>query len=196
LAALYPGINGAPAWSTDDSRLALVLSRSGNPKIYLMSLADRQPVQITTGNAIDTEPAFSPDNQSLLFTSDRGGSPQIYRITLNGHQIQRISYNGRYNARASFSPDGSKIVMIHQGEDTNGYGIGLKDLQTGAYITLDNSGDDQSPSFSPNGQMVVFATKSGLQRQLALVSTDSRIKLRLPSDQGDVQEPVWSPYLK
>jgi TolB protein len=191
----YPGINGAPAWSPDNSKLALVLSTSGNPKINIMNLADKQLEQITSGNSIDTEPSFSPDGRSLLFTSDRGGSPQVYQVTLGGNQIQRISFNGNYNARASFSPDASQIVMIHRGSDSNGFGIGLQDLQSGAYLILDNSGDDQSPSFAPNGQMVVFASKSGLQRQLALVSTDGRIKLRLPSDQGDVQEPVWSPFL-
>lgn len=191
----FPGLNGAPAFSPNDSRLALVLSKSGPAKIYIMSLASRALQQITTGNSIDTEPSFAPDGQSILLTSDRGGSPQIYRKVLSSGQMQRMSYNGTYNARASFSPDGNQIVMIHVGDNTNGYGIGLQDLQTGAYLTLDNSGNDQSPSFSPNGQMVIFARKTGHNRQLALVSTDGRIKLALPSDVGEVQEPVWSPFL-
>jgi TolB protein len=191
----YPGINGAPAFSPNDHRLALVLSKEGAAKIFMMSLASKQIQQITTGHAIDTEPSFSPDGQSLLLTSDRDGSPQIYQDNLSTGQLQRMTYKGHYNARASFSPDGNQIVMIHAGSNTNGYGIGLQDLQTGAYLTLDNSGNDQSPSFSPNGQMVIFAEKSGPKRQLALVSTDGRIKLALPSDVGKVQEPVWSPFL-
>lgn len=195
LISRYPGINGAPAFSPNDRRLALVLSKGNVAKIFMMMLGNRQLEQITSGNAIDTEPNFSPDGQSLLFTSDRGGSPQIYRNILSSGQIQRMTYNGNYNARASFSPDGNQVVMIHKGENTNGYGIGLQDLQTGAYLVLDNSGDDQSPSFAPNGQMVIFAKKVGANRQLALVSTDGRIKLALPSDIGEVQEPVWSPFL-
>jgi TolB protein len=191
----FPGLNGAPAFSPNDARLALVLSKSGPAKIYMMNLASKALQQITTGNAIDTEPSFAPDGQSILLTSDRGGSPQIYRQVLSTGQISRMSFNGHYNARASFSPDGNQIVMIHAGDNTNGYGIGLQDLQTGAYLTLDNSGNDQSPSFAPNGQMVIFAKKTGPNRQLALVSTDGRIKLALPSDVGEVQEPVWSPFL-
>jgi TolB protein len=194
LVTSYPGVNGAPAWSPNDSQLALALSKTGVTKIYVLNLSDRQLQQITSGNSIDTEPNYSPDGQSLLFTSDRGGSPQIYRVMLGIYQVQRLLYNGNYNARASFSPNGSQIVMIHSGSDTNGYGIGLQDLQAGAYITLDNSGDDQSPSFAPNGQMVLFSSKIGSQRQLALVSTDGQIKLRLPSDQGSVQDPAWSPF--
>jgi len=191
----FPGINSAPAFSPHDDRLGLVLSKDGVANVYVMSLGSKSLQQVTSGNAIDTEPNFAPDGQSLLLTSDRGGSPQIYRAALPSGQIQRISYNGNYNARASFSPDGNQIVMIHSGDNTNGYGIGLQDLQTGAYLTLDNSGDDQSPSFAPNGQMVIFAQKTGPNRQLALVSTDGRIKLALPSDVGEVQEPVWSPFL-
>jgi len=196
LVSQSPGINGAPAFSPDDSKLALVLSKTGNTKIYMMNLASRGLTTLTSGNAIDTEPSFAPDGQSLLFTSDRGGSPQIYRLVLGSGQISRMSFNGNYNARASFSPDASQIVMLHSGSDTRGYGIGLQDLQSGAYLVLDNSGDDQSPSFAPNGQMVVFAARlGGGYRQLALVSTDGKIKLKLPSDSGDVQEPAWSPFL-
>lgn len=191
----YPGINGAPAFSKDNRQLALVLSREGNTNIFLKNLASNQLTQLTSGPSLDTEPSFAPDGQSLLFTSDKGGSPQIYRLMLNGRQVNRMTFNGNYNARGSFSPDGTQIVMIHSGSDAAGYGIGLQDLQTGAFLVLDNSGDDQSPSFAPNGQMVIFATKTGAHRQLALVSTDGRIKLRLPSDNGDVQEPVWSPFL-
>jgi len=191
----FPGVNGAPAFSPNNNRLALVLSKSGVANIYLMTLSSKSLQQITSGNSINTEPSFSPDGKSILFTSDRGGAPQIYRKTLPSGPAQRVSYNGTYNARASFSPDGNQIVMLHVGDNTNGYGIGLQDLQTGAYLTLDNSGNDQSPSFSPNGQMVIFAKKSGGNRQLAIVSTDGRIKLALPSDVGKVQEPVWSPFL-
>ena len=189
----YPGINGAPAWSPDDRQMALVLSKSGNPCLYLMDISTRQLKPLTQGRQIDTEPNFSPEGRSLLFTSDKSGSPQIYRLDLSSGQSERLTFNGSYNARASFSPDGRQIVMIHRAD--GGYGIGLQDLETSAYLILSHSGDDQSPSFAPNGQMVVFASKTGLKRQLALVSIDGSIKLALPSDEGEVQEPVWAPFL-
>ena len=39
LIAQFKGINGAPAWSPDGKRLALSLSRDGDPEIYVMDLA-------------------------------------------------------------------------------------------------------------------------------------------------------------
>lgn len=195
LIAHYPGINGAPAWSPDDQQLAMALSEgTGNPKIYIMNLASHQLQQITQGPGIDTEPSWSPDGKSLLFTSDRGGKPQIYQVNIGSGQIARMTFDGVYNARSSYSPDGSDIVMIHQ-DDSGGFDIGLQDLQAGAFLALTNSNDDQSPSFSPNGAMVLYASKLGSEGVLGLVSTDGRVKLRLPAREGDVQEPAWSPFL-
>lgn len=190
-----PGVNGAPAWSPHDNRMALVLSKGDNTKIFVMNLATHQLQQITHGESLDTEPTWSPDGQSLLFTSDRGGAPQIYSVNLQSDAVERISYDGVYNAHAEYSPNGHQIVMMHQPQGSGNFGIGLQDLKTGVYLTLDNSWDDQSPSFAPNGEMVLYAGRNGGRGMLYIVSTDGRIKLRLPSDTGDVQEPAWSPFL-
>ncbi len=195
LVSKYEGINGAPAWSPNDQQMALALSRGdGNPKIYVMNLASKQLRQITSGPGIDTEPSFSADGQSLLFTSDRGGHPQIYQVNLASNQVQRVTFNGVYNARPSLSADGQQIVMIHQ-DDGGGFNIGVQDLQSGTYNVLTNSGNDSSPSFSPNGAMVLYASKLGNEGVLGLVSTDNHVKLRLPANEGDVQDPAWSPFL-
>ncbi len=195
LISAYAGINGAPAWSPDDQQMALALSRGyGNPKIYTMDLATKQLRQVTNGPGIDTEPSYTADGKSLLFTSDRGGHPQIYQVNLATNQIQRITFNGVYNARASLSEDGQQIAMIHQ-EEGGGFNIGVQDLQTGTFNVLTNSGNDSSPSFSPNGAMVLYASKLGNEGVLGLVSTDDSVKLRLPANDGDVQDPAWSPFL-
>ena len=73
------GINGAPAYSPDGSRLALALSRrDGNVDVYVLTLANQDLKRITDDPAIDTEPVWSADGHSLYFTSDRAGGPQVY----------------------------------------------------------------------------------------------------------------------
>ncbi|MCR9191845.1 MAG: Tol-Pal system beta propeller repeat protein TolB [Gammaproteobacteria bacterium] len=189
----FDGINGAPSWAPNGKELAMVLSKGGSPKIYLVSLASGMMKQLTFGNAIDTEPRFSPDGQNILFTSGRGGSPQIYRLDLASNRVSRVSFNGNYNARASYTPDQQSIVMLHRTD--HDFNIGVQDLHSGQYLTLTDSSMDESPSVSPNGRLVLYATHDRYHGVLSIVSIDGHIKLKFPSRVGDIQEPAWSPFL-
>ncbi len=188
----FTGINGAPAWSPDGRQLAVVLSKGGSPKLYSVDLGSGMMKQLTFGEAIDTEPRYSPDGRSLLFTSGRGGTPQIYRLSLTDGGISRVSYEGNYNARASYSPNQQNIVMLHR-EDKQ-FNIGVQNVATGRITPLTNSQLDESPSFSPNGRLILYATHYQDKGVLAITSLDGSIKMRLPSRDGDVQEPAWSPF--
>lgn len=190
----FPGINGAPAWSPDDTQLAVVLSKSGSPKIYTLNIASSQLRQLTQGTSIDTEPNWSPDGRSIIFTSDRGGGPQVYQLTLSDGKTQRLTFNGNYNARASFTADGQKIVMIHR-EQGQMYNIAAQDVATGTLQILSRSGFDASPSVSPNGKMVLYESDANQRGVLGMISTDGKIQLHVPSDNGSVQDPAWSPFL-
>ncbi|MEJ2590668.1 MAG: Tol-Pal system beta propeller repeat protein TolB [Candidatus Thiodiazotropha sp.] len=190
----YKGINGAPAWSPDGRKLAMTLSKGGNPDIYVLDLATHQLTQITSHYAIDTEPSWSPDGRTLVFTSDRGGQPQIYRIPAYGGQAQRVTFQNSYNARASYSPDGKLLTMVTR--DGSNFRIAVQDLSSGVMQVLSQGSLDESPSFAPNGSMIIYASKSGNRGVLAAVSTDGRVRQRLALQQGDVREPVWSPFKK
>lgn len=193
LVSRFPGINGAPAFSPDGKKLALVLSTTGDPKIYVLDLPTRRLRQITFGYAIDTEPAWAPDQQSLIFTSNRGGSPQIYRYTFANQRIERLTFDGNYNAHAQFLPDGQHIVMMHR--EKGAFGIATQDLDSGFVQDLTSNGRDESPTVAPNGKMVIYDRPFHGPTELAAVSINGQIQLRLPAREGNVQEPAWSPFL-
>ncbi len=190
--AAFEGINGAPAWSPDGTHLALTLSRDGNPEIYTLRLADGGLTRLTHGPAIDTEPVWSPDGRSIVFTSDRGGSPQLYRMPAAGGRATRLTFEGRYNASADFSPDGRVLAMV-SGEGGR-YRIATLDLASGLFRVLSDGALDESPSFAPNGSMIIYATEAGHRGVLAAVSSDGRFRQRFSVQKGDVREPVWSPF--
>lgn len=186
-------MNQAPAWSPDGKKLALVLSKTGVAKIYLMNVQSRQVEQLTDGYAIDTEPKFTPDGNSIIFTSDRGGGPQIYQINLANHQINRLTYSGAYNATGTVTPNGQSLVFLHM--NGNQYGIAIQDLGSGYLSQLVPEGDNSSPSVAPNGQMIIYASEMGRTGSLGIVSIDGKIHISLPSPEGQVREPAWSPFL-
>jgi TolB protein len=190
-----PGINSAPAFAPDGRRLVVTLSRDGNPEIYIYSLASRQFTRLTNHAAIDTEGVWSPDGDSIYFTSDRGGGPQIYRIPSIGGAPTRVTFNmGNYNARARVSPDGKKLAVVHGGD--GGYRIGMVDLASNTLDLLTGAALDESPSFAPNGDMVIYATMGARGTELAATSTDGRLHQRLAVQRGEVREPAWGPFRK
>lgn len=187
------GINSSPAFAPDGKRLAVTLSRDGNPEIYLYNLESRNLTRLTNHPAIDTEASWSPDGRSIVFTSDRGGGPQIYRMTASGGDAQRVTFNmGNYNSRARYSPDGSKLALVHGGD--GGYRIGVVDLDTNSLNLVTNARLDESPSFAPNGSMIIYATMGSGGTELAATSTDGRLKQRLALQRGEVREPAWGPF--
>jgi len=194
VAANFKGSNSAPAWAPDGSRLAVSLSRDGGSQIYLVNPDGSNVRRISQSAGIDTEPAFSPDGRSIYFTSDRGGSPQIYRMPAGGGEAQRVTFEGTYNVSPRISPDGKVLAYIarHDGK----FQVAALDLATRQTTILTDSDKDESPSFAPNGRMILLATVIGGRGVLSAVSSDGRIKQRLTISAGDVREPAWGPFVR
>lgn len=192
LVAEFNGINSAPAWSPDGTRLALTLSRDGNPEIYVLRLSDNSLTRLTHDPAIDTEPSWSPDGQSIVFTSDRSGKPQIYRMRADGSGVERLTFEGEYNARASYSPDGKMLTLVSGAAGR--YHAALYQISAAVLQVLTDTPLDESPSFAPNGRMILYATERNGRGVLATVSSDGRVRQVLKLQEGDVREPAWSPF--
>ncbi len=188
-----PGINGAPSFSPDGRKLVLTLGGvDGNPDIYLLDLNARQKQRLTTHRAIDTEGSWSPDGRFIYFTSDRSGGPQIYRVSATGGTPERISFEGSYNARPRLSPDGTKLAMVHN--DQGNYRIAVMDMRRRDLLVVSAGSQDESPSFAPNSDTLIYATRLRGNGVLETVTADGLIRQRLASRRGDVREPVWSPF--
>jgi len=188
------GINGAPSYSPDGKKLLLTLSGSnGNLDIYVLDLATQQLARLTDDQAIDTEAVFAPDGNSIYFTSDRSGNPQVYRLALGGtDKPRRVTFQGAYNARPRVSPDGKQLAILTQVEGS--YRIAVQDLASGASRVLSTGRQEESPSFAPNGAMLIFAGRQNGQGVLQTISVDGQIAARLDADAGEVREPVWGPF--
>jgi TolB protein len=189
--AAFKGSNSAPAWSPDGRRLAVVLTRDGASQIYLINADGSGLGRLTHGGSIDTEPVFSPDGQTIYFTSDRGGSPQIYRVAASGGEPRRVSFGGSYNVSPAISPDGRYLAYISR--DDGRFSVALLELASGQTRVLTDTARDESPSFAPNGQAVLYATVQGGRGILGTVSLDGKTRARLSESGVDAREPAWGP---
>jgi TolB protein len=190
--ASFRGLNGAPSFSPDGQSMLFTASMHGNPEIYQMNLQTRELQRMTNDSAIDTEARYTPDGKAFIFTSDRGGSAQIYKYDLSTGATKRLTFRGAFNARGTVSADGKKFALVHRPSGSN-YKVAVQDINTGITNILTSTSLDESPSFSPNGQMVVYATREGNRGLLSIMSLDGRFRMNLPSEQGEVREPAWAP---
>ena len=194
VAANFRGSNSAPAWSPDGRRLAVVLTKDGNSQIYLINADGSNATRLTNTSTIDTEPNFSPDGQWVIFTSDRGGSPQIYRVPVTGGTPERLTFDGSYNVSPRYAPDGKSFVFIQRSGGR--FNVALQDFVSRQTQLLTENSLDESPSFAPNGRIILYATEVKGRGILAAVSSDGRVRQRFSAEAGDVREPAWGPIVK
>ncbi len=196
LVANFRGSNSAPAWSPDGRSLAVTLSRDGGSQLYTLDVATvgAEPRRLTQSSSIDTEPIFSHDGKFIYFVSDRGGSPQIYRMPASGGNPERVTFTGTYNISPALSPDGRWLAYISR--VSGAFKLHVMELATGNLSALTETSADENPSFSPNGRLLLYATKQQEREALMTTTLDGKIKARLAGQGGDIREPDWGPFQK
>lgn len=194
LLANFRGSNSAPTWAPDGRSLVVTLSRDGGSQLYAMDAAGGEPRRLAQSSSIDTEPVFTADGRTLYFVSDRGGSPQIYRMPAGGGNAERVTFTGSYNISPALSADGRWLAYISR---VNGvFKLHVQELATGTVTAITDTVADESPSFSPNGRLIIYATQVQGREALMTTTVDGKLKARLAGQSGDIREPDWGPFQK
>jgi len=160
------GENTYPQPSPDGRWIAYQSNRDGNFEIYVSNIVGGQLTRITNNDVWDRLAAWSPDGEWVIYSSDtRGdGTFDLYRTRPDGSETELVYSDGRRNSHARYSPDGRYIVFT-SGEllrDATTWEIALLDTETDDVTFLtDNDVRDASPSFSPDGERILFVTTIG-----------------------------------
>ncbi len=189
----YKGLNIAPSWSPDGRKLVVTLSKGGNSDLYLVNLHGKIIKRLTYGPGINVSGTWSPDGTKIAFVSNREGSPQIYIMDLKTGFIRRLTYIGNYNTDPSWSPMGDEIA--YTGLIDSRFEIFTIPVTGGNPHQLTETGDNQSPSWSPDGRQIVFSSRRGGAKSALYVmySNGSHVRLLLRVKGASVTSPDWGP---
>ncbi|MDQ6950918.1 MAG: Tol-Pal system beta propeller repeat protein TolB [Mariprofundales bacterium] len=187
----FRGLNSTPEFSPDGRFIAATLSIHGDPNIYIYDIRKRSWHQLTHAKAVNTTPTWSPDGQWIAFTSSRaGGNPQIFRKNIKTGAVLRVSTVGNYNTSPSWSPMGNRIALITRKDWSYALatikpdGSDIHYLVTGKRV--------ESPSWSKNGQMLIYSADiNGTRRLYRIPAWGGHSQPITPANQDD-SDGVWS----
>ena len=111
--ANYRGSNLRAVQNPRNSEVAMILSTSGNPEVWLASSPKSKPKRITRNKSNESGPCWSSDGRRLIVTSDSRGKPQLYEVSLSSGRLTRIPTNvSSHCTEATWNPaDPTKIAF-------------------------------------------------------------------------------------
>ena len=168
----YRGIDSGGQFDAISNNVAFSGSVKGDTDIYVVPREGGKRKLLIKGRGLDVDPTFSPNGKWLAFVSGRYGNPHIFRADLSrqGDKIRvlsdhRLTWAGWYNGTPAWSNDSQKIAFAGYDREIDRFDIFMiepngKKLER---LTL-RTGDNESPSWSPNSQLIVFPqTEMGLK---------------------------------
>ncbi len=87
------------------------------PHLWIASISNPAPVQLTNGEKGETSPQWSPDGTRIAFLADRGAADakngnQIWLIRANGGEAEKLTAEDNAISEFRWSPDGKRIAFI------------------------------------------------------------------------------------
>jgi TolB protein len=182
--------NYLPAWSPDGTKIAFMSSRDGDPEIYVMNRDGGGVRRLTNHPANDVTPTWSPTGTQIAFTSNRSGNPQIWVVNADGTGLRQITREAHCD-RPTWSPAPFNEIA-YASRSGAGNVIKVFDFEKGESRAItDDIGNNESPSFAPNGRHLAFVSSRAGKDQIFTIARDGN-GLRQVTREGTNKFPNWS----
>lgn len=183
----HSGLNTSATVSPDGSRVAMILSKSGSPEVWIANTDGSGLKQLTKTPEDESSPCWSPDGKWICYATKQGGVRGLFKVSASGGAAQRIVTRGVSNpSEPDWSPDGKWILFTAQ---MGGFEICVVPSEGGSATVL-VSGED--PSWAPNSRTVIFAKRSGGSRRLSLLDVPTKQVKDAARISGSNSQPSWA----
>ena len=189
----YAGLNTGADISPDGRDVVLILSKDGNPELYIKNLRTGKLTRVTnTRGAAEASPSWSPDGNRIVYVSDSSGRPNLYVVSRQGRRGKRITSRGVENVAPDWGVE-NKIVYCTRQDGR--YRIAVIDPSTGGSNIVSPPGlaDYEDPSWAPDGRHVACTRTLDHKAQVYILDTDGDKPVALTNYRGDWYSPSWSP---
>ena len=187
----FNGTNTSPRYSPNGSRVAVVLSGTGNAELYTVSAAGRDMVRLTKDKSLESDPAWSPDGSRIVFACDEPGKPQLYQISANGGAISRLQTNvSNYCTEPTWNPVNANQIAFTV-TIGKGFQIALFEIGSGKAAGTISSGsaDAIEPVWLSDGRHLIYTERTPNHRRLVVLDSKTGHKAYLSSESwGDVSQ--------
>jgi len=167
----------------------------------MMSLADKQMIQLTNNSAGDVSPTFIGATNRIGFSSDRQNGWNLYSIDTSGKDTKVVTKNKNIPVDyPSWSPNGNLIAASLSEECLPGTEICKFDIyvmdsngENRKNLTKTPSASEWVPMWSPDGQKIVFSSDRDGDSEIFVMNKDGSNLTQLTNNKGHDGTPRWSP---
>ncbi len=188
--ARYPGMNSSAAVSPDGRRVAMILSKTGSPDLWVSDLDGGNLKQLTSTKEDESSPCWSPDSRTICFVSRQSGKAQLYTVAASGGAMQRVHIAGVANpSEPDWSPDGKYLVFT---ANMGGFQICIAPMEGPLRGTASTLAAGEDPVWAPNSRAVMFVKNVNHRHVLALLDVPSKLTKEINRIPGDASQPSWA----
>ncbi len=190
-----------PSFSPDGQKIVFQLSRAGDNNIWAMNVDGTNLQKLTDDSAPDAVPTWAPDNSKIVYASSRSGLCDIYTMNIDGTNEQRVSFSVR-DFVPDINHDSSKVAFSSTRARDYTSGVIFINYQCDIYLInpdganlnliSDLSYYSHHPSFSPDGQSLVFCSDKSGNYNIWKMNIDGTGLTQLTNTPTKEYVPSWS----
>ena len=183
----YSGLNTSASVSPDGTKVAMILSKSGSPNVWVCN-ADGSNLKKLTSGLEDSSPCWSPDGKWICFATKKAERRRLAKIPSDGGVVQYLNTSGAANpTEPDWSPDGKWIAFTSQTADFNICVMPADGARNPVAIVA-----GQNPSWSPNSRTLVFNHGGNAHQTLSVLDVFTKQYKDCRRATGSNSQPAWA----